>query len=252
MPGVGRKAAIYGAEADQPPVDRRIAELAKRQHGVVSLTQLAGFGLTPRAVRSRVSAGRLQRRYRGVYAVGHDKLSLRGRWMAAVLAFGRGAVLSHWDAARALGARRAARHAFSRHDRHPRRHRVAPASPLIDPGSTPRTATAWTDPGHVGPAHLARPGGGLGRQGATARVRGGRSPRALDVRAIERARAPTAGAGSVAYVTFWATTRRPRRRPGPSSSASSSTWSATPGCRCRSTFSSKAFSSTRSGPRRDS
>ena len=47
----------------------------------------------------RVAAGRLHRIHIGVYAVGHANLSLRGRWMAAVLAFGRGAVLSHWDAA---------------------------------------------------------------------------------------------------------------------------------------------------------
>lgn len=47
----------------------------------------------------RVAAGRLHRIHVGVYAVGHEKLSLRGRWMAAVLAFGPDSVLSHWDAA---------------------------------------------------------------------------------------------------------------------------------------------------------
>jgi hypothetical protein len=46
-----------------------------------------------------VAKGLLHREYRGVYAVGHARLTLRGRWMAAVLACGRGAVLSHRAAA---------------------------------------------------------------------------------------------------------------------------------------------------------
>ena len=37
--------------------------------------------------------------HRGVYAVGHAALSREGRWMAAVLACGAGAVLSHHSAA---------------------------------------------------------------------------------------------------------------------------------------------------------
>lgn len=99
MPGVGRETSIWLTEVDQPPIDQRVAELAKRQHGVVSLAQLCALGLAAGAVRERVAAGRLHRVYRGVYAVGHANLSLRGRWMAAVLAFGPEAVLSHWDAA---------------------------------------------------------------------------------------------------------------------------------------------------------
>jgi predicted transcriptional regulator of viral defense system len=49
-------------------------------------------------VRRRVAAGRLHRLHRGVYAVGHRSLSWRGRWLAAVLAAGDGAVLSHTSA----------------------------------------------------------------------------------------------------------------------------------------------------------
>jgi very-short-patch-repair endonuclease len=49
-------------------------------------------------VRRRVEAGRLHRLHRGVYAVGHRSLSWRGRWLAAVLAAGDGAVLSHASA----------------------------------------------------------------------------------------------------------------------------------------------------------
>jgi predicted transcriptional regulator of viral defense system len=46
-----------------------------------------------------VRAGRLHRLYRGVYAVGHAHLGLAGRRLAAVLACGEGAVLSHRSAA---------------------------------------------------------------------------------------------------------------------------------------------------------
>jgi hypothetical protein len=66
---------------------------------VISLTQLQFAGLSASAVRSRVAAGRLHRLHRGVYAVGHRRLTAHGRWMAAVLAYGPGALLSHRSAA---------------------------------------------------------------------------------------------------------------------------------------------------------
>jgi hypothetical protein len=78
--------------------DSRIAAIATRQHGVVSVEQLRESGLDEAAVRRRVEAGRLHRLHRGVYAVGHRSLSWRGRWLAAVLAAGDGAVLSHTSA----------------------------------------------------------------------------------------------------------------------------------------------------------
>lgn len=86
----------------------RLGDLAGRQHGVVSTGQLLSLGLSRRAISRRVSAGRLHRIHLGVYAVGHRLLSSRGRWQAAVLAGGPGAVLSHsaaaslWDL-RAIG-----------------------------------------------------------------------------------------------------------------------------------------------------
>ena len=76
-----------------------IAAIASRQHGVISSTQLIAAGLTTSAIGRWVSAGRLHRIHRGVYAVGHTALTHRGRWMAAVLACGEGAALSHTDAA---------------------------------------------------------------------------------------------------------------------------------------------------------
>lgn len=90
-----------GAKVAKP--DFEVARIAARQHGVVSLAQLRAAGVSRGAVRSRVGAGRLHRVHRGVYAVGHPALSHRGRWMAAVLACGQGAVLSHTNAAALWG-----------------------------------------------------------------------------------------------------------------------------------------------------
>ena len=83
--------------------DASIARIAGRQHGVLSLTQLSDCGVDPSGVKRRVAAGRLHRIHRGVYAVGHAALSDEGRWMAAVLACGESAVLSHRSAARLWG-----------------------------------------------------------------------------------------------------------------------------------------------------
>jgi predicted transcriptional regulator of viral defense system len=80
-------------------IDGEIARLATRQHGVVTRRQLEALGLTRSAVGRRAVAGQLHRIHRGVYAVGHPVLGRYGRWMAAVLAAGPGAALSHASAA---------------------------------------------------------------------------------------------------------------------------------------------------------
>jgi predicted transcriptional regulator of viral defense system len=80
-------------------VDAEIAALAARQHGVITTRQLAALGLGQRAVSHRAAAGRLHRVHRGVYAVGHPILTANGHRMAAVLACGPGAALSHASAA---------------------------------------------------------------------------------------------------------------------------------------------------------
>ena len=77
----------------------RVAEIADRQHGVITLSQLEDVGLTRYAVAKRAERGHLHRIHQGVYAVGHRGLSLHGRFMAAVLACGSEAVLSHTSAA---------------------------------------------------------------------------------------------------------------------------------------------------------
>jgi Transcriptional regulator, AbiEi antitoxin len=77
-----------------------LAELANRQHGVVSIRQLLGpLDYSASAVSRAVSAGRLHRLHRGVYAVGHTHLSLQGHYLAAVLACAPHALLSHVSAA---------------------------------------------------------------------------------------------------------------------------------------------------------
>lgn len=77
--------------------DRAIEHWSQTQHHVITLAQLEALGLSPRAVRHRAAAGRLRRLHRGVYSIGRP--SVEGRWMAAVLACGQDAVLSHRSAA---------------------------------------------------------------------------------------------------------------------------------------------------------
>jgi hypothetical protein len=83
--------------------DGRIAELARRQHGVVARVQLAALGMGEGAIEGRLKRGRLHRLHRGVYKVGYRRISRKGRWMAAVLASGSEAWLSHRSAARLWG-----------------------------------------------------------------------------------------------------------------------------------------------------
>src|SRR4051794_18023337 len=79
--------------------EKRIAIIGDQQHGVLSLRQLEEAGLSRSGVVRRVKAGRLHRIHRGVYAIGHPGISQHGRWMAAALAIGDGAVVSHRSAA---------------------------------------------------------------------------------------------------------------------------------------------------------
>src|SRR5436190_24263103 len=87
------------------PPDVLIAERAAAQHGTISWDQLRECGLTPQQIRYRVAIGRLHVIHYKVYAVGHDRLTQDGRWMAAVLAGGLDAALSHRSAAALWGVR---------------------------------------------------------------------------------------------------------------------------------------------------
>jgi hypothetical protein len=78
---------------------RALADLADRQHGVVSIGQLKELGYSTSAVGRAAGSGRLHLIDRSVYAVGHTRLSRHGQCFAAVFACGPGAVLSHFSAA---------------------------------------------------------------------------------------------------------------------------------------------------------
>jgi very-short-patch-repair endonuclease len=84
------------AEAD-------VAVLATSQHGLVSRRQLLAGGVPDHVIEYRLQIGRLHQIQRGVYAVGHTPRSPLSRALAAVLACGPGAVLSHRSAAALWG-----------------------------------------------------------------------------------------------------------------------------------------------------
>lgn len=85
--------------------DREIAAIALRQHGLVTLPQLEGLGMDRKTVQGWAARGRLHRVHQGVYAVGHAVSTSEKRYLAAVLASGPGAVLSHRSAAALWGLR---------------------------------------------------------------------------------------------------------------------------------------------------
>jgi hypothetical protein len=58
-----------------------IADLAAAQHGVIARRQLEALGVAPWRVEHELETRRLHRLYLGVYAVGHARLTARGRWM---------------------------------------------------------------------------------------------------------------------------------------------------------------------------
>lgn len=75
-------------------LDARIAALAHRHHGVVDIGQLYALGASRTQIGRRIATRRLLPLHRGVYAVGHRRLTQPGVWLAAVRALGSRAVLS--------------------------------------------------------------------------------------------------------------------------------------------------------------
>ena len=96
---------LSGSPSTSP--DTRLAEIARRQHGLVRTQDLRAVGLTSSAVSKRSARGVLHRIHHGVYAVGHAALSREARWLAAVFRAGEGAALSHLAAAESWGIGRA-------------------------------------------------------------------------------------------------------------------------------------------------
>lgn len=80
-------------------LEERISATAARQHGVVTRTQLVALGLSATAVGRQLRGGRLKALHHGVYLLGPIQTT-RTIEMAAVLAGGAAARLSHLSAAR--------------------------------------------------------------------------------------------------------------------------------------------------------
>jgi very-short-patch-repair endonuclease len=83
--------------------DALVHAVGAGQHWVVTHGQLRALGLGSDSIGHRVKTGRLHSVYRGVYAIGRPALERQGRWLAAVLACGDEALLSHRSAAALWG-----------------------------------------------------------------------------------------------------------------------------------------------------
>ena len=97
MVTVARILSVIATESVPPR--KALARIAFRQHGVISRPQLFALGFGQDFVHDGLRLGRLHQLHLGVYAVGHRRLTQRGIWLAAVLACGEHAVLSHRSAA---------------------------------------------------------------------------------------------------------------------------------------------------------
>lgn len=86
------------AQRPESTARRRIAARAARQWGVVTRAQLLEAGFSESAIARLLADGWLVRLHAGVYALGHAALRQEARWLAAILACGHGAVLSHRSA----------------------------------------------------------------------------------------------------------------------------------------------------------
>jgi predicted transcriptional regulator of viral defense system len=101
----GRMVPVSAHRSRERRPNHGVVEIAHRQHGLISLEQLCAEGLTDSGVRKRERAGLLHRVHHGVYAVGHLPQTREARYMAAVLACGPNAVLSHRSAVELWGLR---------------------------------------------------------------------------------------------------------------------------------------------------
>ena len=84
-------------------VEQKLADLARRSHGVVTRRELLAAGITAKEIERRLKTGALIAVFRGVYRVGHTAPSVEAHYLAAVKACGDGALLSGRAAAYLLG-----------------------------------------------------------------------------------------------------------------------------------------------------
>ncbi|MEA2161129.1 MAG: hypothetical protein QOD66_3509 [Solirubrobacteraceae bacterium] len=102
MPSMGSTGSVNRPARNETSAMRtelRIQKIAGRRQGLITRPQLEGVGLSTAAIARRVQSGRLHRKYRGVYAVGRADLPIEGEMLAAALAIGEDAVVSHFAAA---------------------------------------------------------------------------------------------------------------------------------------------------------
>lgn len=101
-PGIATPDTTADATPDAA-ADSELARRAAKQHGVLTRAQLLEVGLNANAISYRLRIGRLHRLHHNVYAPGHAAPAPLPRSMAAVLACGSGALLSHRSAATLWG-----------------------------------------------------------------------------------------------------------------------------------------------------
>jgi len=91
--------------------DLRLNAIAAQQHRIVTTRRLRSLGLSSSIVSRRVADSDLTRLHHEVYLVGPGPPTLKGRWLAAVLGAGEGALLAKtsaaalWDIAKPRGSR---------------------------------------------------------------------------------------------------------------------------------------------------
>jgi predicted transcriptional regulator of viral defense system len=95
----GPKSALSQRFSAHQREEAVVGRLAGAQNGVVTLEQLEALGFSRRTVQQRERSGRLHRVHQSVYSLTPGVMTERGKFMAAVLACGPGAVLSHRTAA---------------------------------------------------------------------------------------------------------------------------------------------------------
>ena len=84
-------------------INPALQRLATEQHGILTRSQLLQAGVAPNTIDHWIKAARLIQIHRGIYALGHLPPSPHAQTMAAVLACGPRAVLSHRSAAKLYG-----------------------------------------------------------------------------------------------------------------------------------------------------
>ena len=123
-------------DQSQTDAEASVARIAAGRQGIVTWAELRGAGMTRHAIARHVASGWLVQRHRGIYQLGVFPGPF-GREMAALLACGPRAVLSHWAAAIV--------HALCSRMLRPIDVSVAGGSPRRRPGIRPHRATALPD-----------------------------------------------------------------------------------------------------------